>query len=47
MGGWVSDCEVRGNPGDLPEDVRGILELDGPFDLAAVATTVVGGHDDD
>ncbi len=27
-----------------PEDVRGVIELGGPFRLAAVAASVVGSH---
>lgn len=30
---------------DLPEDVRGVLELGGPFGLAAVATSREFSHD--
>ena len=30
--------------GSLPEDVGFITELDGPFSLAAVAASLVGGH---
>lgn len=29
---------------DLPQDVRGLGQLDGPFGLAAVALSVVAGH---
>ena len=29
----------------LPEDVGFIAELDGPFSLATVAASLVGGHD--
>lgn len=30
--------------GFLPEDVGFIAELDGPFSLATVAASLVGGH---
>lgn len=34
----------RGHNG--PEDVAGVVKLDGPFGLAAVAVSIVGCHDD-
>ena len=37
----VEKWQVRGC---LPEDVGFIAELDGPFSLAAVAASLVGGH---
>ena len=35
---------MKGRWTGLPENLRSVIELGGPFDLAAVAFSVVGGH---
>ena len=30
---------------DVPEDLRSVIELDAPFDLATMAFPIVGRHD--
>ena len=41
-GSWDHDDGWEG--GKSPKDLRSIIELGGPFDLAAVAFSVVGCH---